>query len=69
MTRTSTVVWSLIGLVVVILGILGAVYGPEMYREGKAIVGPIVDIAQSEDRLAALNTEMPFAVSGGRDRW
>ena len=60
MTRTSTVVWSLIGAVVLLLGVLGAVYGPAMYREGKALVGPIVDIAQSEERLAALNTEMPF---------
>lgn len=60
MTKTSTVVWTLIGLVILILGILGAIYGPEIYREGKAIVGPIVDIAQSEDRLASLNTEMGF---------
>ncbi len=63
MTRTSTVVWSLIGAVVFLLGVLGAVYGPGMYREGKALVGPIVDIAQSEERLAALNTEMPFEKS------
>lgn len=60
MIRTSTVVWSLIALVVAILAILGAVYGPTMIREGRALVGPIVDIAQSEDRLAELNTEMPF---------
>ena len=60
MTRTSTVVWSLIGVVIVLLGILGAIYGPDIYRDGKAIVGPIVDIAKSEERLATLNTEMPF---------
>jgi hypothetical protein len=60
MTRTSTVVWSLIALVVAILAVLGAVYGPTMIREGRALVGPIVDIAQSEERLAELNTEMSF---------
>jgi len=61
MTKTSTVVWSLIGTVVAVLGILGLIYGPGMYRQGKALVGPIVDIAQSEERLTALNDEIPFA--------
>lgn len=60
MTRTSTIVWSLVGGVILVLGILGAIYGPGLYRDGKAIVGPIVDIAKSEERLAALNTQMPF---------
>jgi len=60
MTRTSSVVWSLIGTVIAVLGILGLIYGPGMYRQGKALVGPIVEIAQSEERLAALNTEIPF---------
>lgn len=60
MARTSTVVWSLIGAVVAILGTLGLIYGPTLYRQGKALVGPIVDIAQSEGRLKALNEEMPF---------
>jgi hypothetical protein len=62
MSRTSTVVWSLIILVVAIVAALGAVYGPKLVREGKALVGPIVEIAQSEERLAELNTELPFAV-------
>lgn len=73
MTRTSTVVWSLIGAVVFLLGVLGAVYGPGVYREGKALVGPIVEMAKSEERLAALNTEMPFEKSAdgsvGGDRF
>ena len=73
MTRTSTVVWSLIGTVIAVLGILGLIYGPGMYRQGKAIIGPIVDIAQSEERLTALNTEIPFDESAdgnvGEDRF
>jgi hypothetical protein len=63
MSRTSNVVWGLIALVTAILAVLGAVYGPKMIREGKALVGPIVDIAKSEERLADLNTKMPFEVS------
>lgn len=60
MTKTSTVVWSLIGAVIFVLGILGLIYGPGVYRQGKALVGPIVDIAQSEERLTELNDEIPF---------
>jgi hypothetical protein len=60
MTKTSTIVWSLIGTVIAVLGILGLIYGPGMYRQGKALVGPIVDIAQSEERLTAMNDEIPF---------
>lgn len=60
MSRTSNVVWSVIGLAAAIIAVLGAVYGPKMYREGKALVGPIVDIAQSEERLADLNAGMSF---------
>ena len=60
MSRTSNVIWGLIALVAAIIAVLGAVYGPRMVREGKALVGPIVDIAQSEERLADLNAKMPF---------
>jgi hypothetical protein len=61
MARTSTVVWSVIGAVIAILGTLGMIYGPTLYREGRALVGPIVEIAQSEERLKALNEEIPSA--------
>jgi len=60
MSRTSTVVWSVIGVVVAILLALGLVYGPDLYTRGKALVGPLVDIARSEERLADLNMEIPF---------
>lgn len=65
MSRTSSVIWGLIALVAAILAVLGAVYGPRMYQEGKALVGPIVDIAQSEERLANLNADMPFEEPAG----
>jgi len=60
MTRTSTVVWRLIGLVIAVLVVLGLIYGPGFYREAKALVGPLIEVAQSEDRLTTLNIEMPF---------
>ncbi|MCU0305887.1 MAG: hypothetical protein MUC56_17680 [Thermoanaerobaculales bacterium] len=60
MARTSTVVWSLVGIVLVILALLGAVYGPGLVRQGRSLVGPIVDIAQTEERLAALDRELGF---------
>lgn len=61
MNRTTTVVWSLVAAVVAILTVLGAVYGPRLVSEGRALVGPIVDIAKAEDRLAELNAELGFA--------
>jgi hypothetical protein len=60
MARTSVVVWSVAALVVIILAALAAIYGPGLYDEGKAVVGPIVDLARVEDRLAALDSEFPF---------
>jgi hypothetical protein len=60
MPRTSTVIWSLVALVLAIFAVLGAVYGPELVRNAKAVLGPIVDIAKSEDRLQQLNAELPF---------
>ena len=60
MARTSTVIVSLLLAVLVVLGVLGLIYGPDLYREGKALVGPIVELSQVEDQLAALDAEMPF---------
>lgn len=62
MSRASNVIWSLIGLVVAIIGILGAVYGPDLYRKGKGLVAPIMEISRAEDTLAELNAELPFNV-------
>ncbi|HSN53746.1 MAG TPA: hypothetical protein VLT32_03700, partial [Candidatus Sulfomarinibacteraceae bacterium] len=60
MARTSTVIVSLLLAVLVVLGVLGLIYGPGLYREGKALVGPIVELSQVEDQLAALDAGMPF---------
>lgn len=60
MSKTANVIWSVVGLVVLIVGVLAVVYGPDLYRHGKALVGPIVDIAQAENEMAALNDEFAF---------
>ena len=60
MSKTSNVVWSLVGLVLAIVFVLGLIYGPGLYRGGKALVEPIVNIAQAENSLAELNAELPF---------
>jgi hypothetical protein len=65
MSRVSNVVWSLIGLVVAIIGILGAVYGPDLYRGGKDLVAPIMEISRAEDTLSELNDELPFTPPDG----
>jgi len=61
MSRASNVIWSLIGVVVAIIGILGAVYGPDLYRKGKGLVAPIVEISRAEESLAELNADLPFS--------
>ncbi len=63
MQRTSTVIWSVAGAVVAVLTVLGLIYGPGLYREGKALVGPIVELTKSDDRLAELDAEFPFTAS------
>jgi hypothetical protein len=60
MARTSTVVVSVILTVLLVLGLLALVYGPGLYREGKALVEPIVELSKAKDQLIALNSEMPF---------
>ena len=64
MVRTATVVWSVIGVVLAVLVVLGLIYGPDLYREGKAVIGPIVELTKVEDALAGLNDEFPFTIPG-----
>jgi hypothetical protein len=54
-----------IGIVVAVLGVLGLIYGPGVYREGKAFVGPIVELSKVEDQLTGLNHEFPFSAPAG----
>jgi hypothetical protein len=57
---TSNVLWTVVLAVVVLLGLAAAVLGPRLYREGRAFVGPIAELAASERAMAALDEEFPF---------
>jgi hypothetical protein len=60
----SNVVLTVVVVVIVGLGIVAGVVGPRIYREGKAMVQPIAEMAKAEERLAALNEEFPYDGSG-----
>jgi hypothetical protein len=51
-------------VVVVIIGLV-VVVGPTVYREGRAIAEPIAQMARSEDKLEALDSEFPFTPPEG----
>ena len=56
----SNMVLTVVGVLIVGLGIVAGVIGPRIYREGKAMVQPIAEMAKAEERLAALNDEFPY---------
>ena len=52
--------WVILGSVLaVIMGLL-VIFGPGLYRKGKGVVGPIVELARSDNAIEALNQELPF---------
>ena len=57
----ASVTWTIVGAVAAILLALAAAFGPHLYREGRQMVGPIVDLSKSEEELAALDRELAFA--------
>jgi hypothetical protein len=57
---TSNVIWTVVLVVLVLLGLAAAVLGPRLYREGRAFVAPIAELAASESAMAALDEEFPF---------
>ena len=57
---TANVVWTVVIVVLVLFGLAAAVFGPRLYREGKAFVGPIAELAASEKVLRTLDEECPF---------
>lgn len=44
---------------VVVIG-LAVVVGPTVYREGRAVAGPVVEMAKTEDKLESLDSEFRF---------
>jgi hypothetical protein len=58
--RTSNVIWTVVVVLLLLFGLVAAVFGPRLYREGKALLGPIAELATSEKAMKALDEEFPF---------
>lgn len=56
---TSTVLKVLGTAVVVTLIAFAAFVGPRLYRAGRSVVAPVVEMSRLEDQLAALDAEFP----------
>jgi hypothetical protein len=52
--------WTAVLVVFVAIVCLLAVIGPTIYREGRAVAGPVVDMARNEKALERLDAEFPF---------
>jgi hypothetical protein len=59
-SAAARVVLVIVGIVVATFGVLGIVYGPRLYREGRAVVAPIMEMAQLEKKMQQLNESFPF---------
>ena len=53
--------WVILGAVLAVVLGLVVVFGPGLYRKGKGVVAPIVEMARSDDAVQALNQELPFS--------
>jgi hypothetical protein len=60
MARASNVIWSVLVAFLLLLGLTAAVFGPRLYREGKALIAPIAELAGSERAMKALDEEFLF---------
>lgn len=56
----ASTVWTVVGVVAAILLGLAVLFGPRLYREGSQLVGPITDLARTEEELKALDRDLPF---------
>lgn len=60
----SSIVLTIIAALVALLGMATAVFGPTLYREGRALVGPIASLATAQGAFGELNQEFPFEPPG-----
>jgi hypothetical protein len=58
--QTSTVLWSIAGCVLLGLTLLGFLLGPDLWREGRALIGPIRELSKSQEALEQLNARIAF---------
>ena len=62
MSRSAaSAAWTVLGVVAAVLLALALVFGPRLYREGREMVGPMVDLARAEEAVKALDREMPWS--------
>ncbi len=60
MSDTASSVWKVLGTAAAVtLVAAAALVGPRMYRAGRSVVAPVVEMSRLEDRLAALDAEFP----------
>jgi hypothetical protein len=59
--RTSSIVVSILVVLGVSFGFLAVVVCPRLYREGEALLAPIVELAGAEEAVGELNRELGFA--------
>lgn len=60
MSDTASTVWKVLGTVAVVtLVAVAALVGPRVYRAGRSVVAPVVEMNRLEDQLAALDAEFP----------
>ena len=60
MPDTASRVWKILGTAAVVtLVAVAALVGPRMYRAGRSVVAPVVEMSRLEDRLAAIDAEFP----------
>lgn len=57
--------WTAVLVVFAIVIALLAIVGPTLYREGRAVVGPVADLARSEKVYESLDAEFPFTPPDG----
>jgi hypothetical protein len=65
MARTANIVWSVLGAVALLALGAAIIYGPGLYRKGRSVMGPVLELARSEGAIEALQEELPFAPPPG----
>lgn len=53
---TVNVVWGVVIVGLVLFGLAAAAFGPPLYREGRAFVAPIAELAGAEKAMATLDS-------------
>jgi hypothetical protein len=58
--NTSIIIVSIVGVFLLLFVTLALIVGPSIYREGRAFLGPIVEMAGVKEEFKTLNEELSF---------